>query len=143
MDMSKPILSTEKALEKRVSDTLTRLGYLNWHNDPTTMPGIPDRYVRGGTFIEFKHEPTFEKAMRGFDRQRTFMNKLESGGDEAWACALIGNRLYFEPWRVWKKREAMPDRRTTPYLGYSPWSLVDPIGVDTATIKIARLLRST
>lgn len=101
---------SETWLEKKLAAGLTARGLLNFHMSDPTKPGIPDRYVVGGNWIEVKQGKTFADLRSGFDRQRTFLDKLEHG-DNTFVCALWQQNnftlpmLFLEYWRVWKRRE--------------------------------------
>lgn len=103
--MSTKRASNENALEKRVAAALRSLGLYSHHNDATTYPGIPDRYVVGGQWIEFKREATTKATIKSLDRQRKWLDALHQAGDKPWVCCWIDGFMYFEPWHVWKLRE--------------------------------------
>lgn len=130
---SRPICATEKALEQRVAGVLTDNHYFNFHNDPTMMPGIPDRYVVRGCWIEFKNEPTFDATKRSLNRQRKWLNILDNAGDQALVCVLIGNELYFESWSVWKLREQRKIGRLTVMMG-SPFRVKTVDDIDAVIV---------
>jgi hypothetical protein len=105
---------SEKWLELRLAEALTRHGLRNFHMSSPALPGIPDRYVVGanGLWIEVKQGKSIADLIRGFDRQRTFLTALHRGGDAACVCALWqppqGSylpRLFLEPWQRWLLRE--------------------------------------
>lgn len=100
----------EAALEARLSKILDQSGLLNWHNDPEMYPGIPDRYVVGGNWIELKVEPSFQRTMAKIERQRAWLDKLTEAGDMTWVVALVKGKigqdplLYAESWVTFKQR---------------------------------------
>lgn len=101
----------ENWLEKKLAVALEDHGKQSFHMSDQSKPGIPDRYVTGmnGLWIEVKQGATFDALVKGFDRQRAFMNKLYRAGDNTWVCALLQSkgerRLYLEPWSQWLLRE--------------------------------------
>jgi len=86
--------STEAAFEKRFAKALTRLGLLSYHTSEKFISGIPDRYVVGGNWIEFKAIPYTGKRqitpVRFFSAsQKLWMNRLGEAGDRVWVCILF------------------------------------------------------
>lgn len=118
---TRPICATETVLENLVAASLSRFSF---HNDPTVMPGIPDRYVVGGNWIEFKNEITFDRTSKALNRQRKWLSLLHNASDKAWVCALIGELLYLEQWNVWREREKRRIGRLV-QMGGSPFSVTN------------------
>lgn len=109
---------TENTFERTVCAWLTKQGILNFHQDHKFKGGVPDRYVAGGNWIEFKRV-LFVGGARGSHfnvdltkqfsgRQRTFMDRWDLQGDRTWACVLVLSREYprmiLEPWRYYLAR---------------------------------------
>jgi len=110
---------SEKWLELRLARALEARGLSNFHMSSPSLPGIPDRYVIGanGLWVEVKQGESYSELRSGFDRQRTFLTKLDRGGDGACICALwqppqdhFNRRLFLEPWSVWLERERQASR---------------------------------
>ena len=74
----KPRIPRESAFEKTVCDAL---GLYSRHMSDR-LAGVPDRYVAGGTWIEFKVNGKPSK-----EQQRT-MERLVQAGDNVWVCTL-------------------------------------------------------
>lgn len=134
---------SEKWLELRLAEALTRHGLRNFHMSSPSLPGIPDRYVIGanGLWIEVKQGESIADLIRGFDRQRTFLSALHKGGDAACVCALWQPpqspylpRLFLEPWEMWltRERRAGQGRRWDKYEGMyrSPAPMDKPADLD-------------
>lgn len=88
----KPRIPRESAFEKTVCDAL---GIYSRHMSDR-LAGVPDRYVAGGTWIEFKvnGRPTME--------QNRTMDGLVRAGDKVWVCTLKvgkdGSKIILEKW---------------------------------------------
>jgi hypothetical protein len=100
------VFTNEAHLEKVAATKLVGLGVMSFHNDPGTYPGIPDRYIAGGNWIEFKRAATIQAANRSIDRQRAFINRLVRAGDRVWVCVAVPGLLYLESWEDWNSRIA-------------------------------------
>lgn len=109
---------TENTFERTVSAWLTKQGIMNFHQDHKFVGGVPDRYVAGGNWIEFKRI-LFVGGARGSKfnsdmtkqftaRQRTFMDRWDAQGDRTWVCVLVLSqeypRMILEPWRYYMYR---------------------------------------
>lgn len=140
---------SEKWLELRLASALTQAGFQNFHMSDPTKPGIPDRYVigAGGLWIEVKQGKTMMSLSRGFDRQRTFMNYLQRGGDKPFICALWQSapdyeypRLFLEGWGVWTRRERYQIGDFTSVNG-SPFAIDHPNAFMERLSEFAHTLR--
>jgi len=86
--------STEATFEKRVADVLKKLGLFSYHVAERWYAGIPDRYVVGGNWIEFKVIPcSGTRAVNPYrlfkPGQRNFLDKFAKSGDRTWACVMF------------------------------------------------------
>lgn len=126
--------TSEARLESRLASELTQAGLLTWHNDPQYMPGIPDRYVGGGNWIELKFETNFGSASRALNRQRTFLNMLEKHNEGVYVMVYLtaSKLLFIEPWHQWKMREAHYPAPMAMYdkIGNSPCSCERPADIN-------------
>lgn len=93
--------TSEKDLEDKVARALTASGVLTFHVDPSTYPGLPDRYVAGGNWIEFKYAKTWARVNKDLNRQRTWLNKLYAAGEGVFVCAYVPGRIFFGTWGQW------------------------------------------
>lgn len=103
--------TTEARFEKRVADNL---GVFSYHCSEKNFAGVPDRYVAGGNWIEFKVIPCSSSRAVNPKRlfrieQRRWLSKLDAQGDRSWACVMFqasgGAYIVLEPWRVFDERE--------------------------------------
>lgn len=86
--------SIESRFERRVADALKKLGLFSYHVAERWYAGIPDRYVVGGNWIEFKVIPCSGtravNPIRLFKpAQRNFLDKFAASGDRTWACVMF------------------------------------------------------
>lgn len=110
--MKRQRVYSEKWLEMKLAEALTRNGLANFHMSAPALPGIPDRYVIGasGMWIECKQGSSFAEMSRDLDRQRRFLMALDKGGDFPAVCALLQRPgrmsvLFLEPFFTWRARE--------------------------------------
>ena len=103
---------SEKWLETKLAEALTRHGLANFHMSAPALQGIPDRYVIGasGMWIECKQGASFAEMSKDLDRQRRFLMALDKGGDFPAVCCLLQRpgrmkHLYLEPFGLWLSRE--------------------------------------
>lgn len=85
---------SEAVFEGKFAKCLTAIGLYNYHTADQFKPGVPDRYVVGGNWIEFKAIPySGNRAItpeRFFDPvQKNELTRLHDGGDRAWVCILF------------------------------------------------------
>ncbi len=121
--------SIESRFEKRVAEVLKQLGLFSYHVAERWYAGIPDRYVVGGNWIEFKVVPCSGKRRVNPYRlfspgQRNFLDKFSKSGDRTWACVM------FQPY------EGEPYMVLLPWHDFrehGSWSMdqVEDWGVDT------------
>jgi hypothetical protein len=100
--------STEHRFEQRVANCLTEMGIWNYHACPDWSPGIPDRYLQGGRWIEFKslaYRDSFTWKYRIFpNEQGRKLEELWRAGDKPYVCILLHHdddehpRLLLQPW---------------------------------------------
>ena len=86
--------STEAAFEKRFTKALTKAGRTTFHTSEKYVSGIPERYVCGGIWIEFKAIPwTGKRAInpiRHFSpAQKMWMGRFNKAGDTVYGCILL------------------------------------------------------
>jgi hypothetical protein len=140
--------STEAALENRLADVLKSIGHRSHHNDPTMYKGIPDRYVMGagGLWIEVKYENSWQKLTNGFERQRAWLDLIAASNDLAFVYGFLktkenwnANKLYFEPWRVFKERGYRCFTFDANYQG-SPYKIVSYDDINDATKATMKII---
>lgn len=105
--------STEARFEARVAEVLKSLGLFSYHVAERWYAGIPDRYVVGGNWIEFKVVPCSGKRsvnpVRLFKpHQRNFLDKFSASGDRTWACVMFQPEngephMVIQPWHRFSK----------------------------------------
>lgn len=100
--------STEGRQEKRVAQILSDFGLFSYHTADRFTPGVPDRYMVGGTWIEFKilacrgNRPIF--LTRGFTpAQKNWLKNLHDKGDFTFGCIFVypevgDPRMILRPW---------------------------------------------
>jgi hypothetical protein len=145
---------SEKWLELKFAEAMTRNGLRNFHMSAPALPGVPDRYVVGanGLWVEIKQGESFESLSSGFDRQRTFLTALDRGGDSAAVCALLQrpnrtSKLFLEPWYTWLEREhrfkksGQWDRKE--HIWNSPLLFTEPLEMAEAFDNFASHMRAT
>ncbi len=104
---------TEYRFEERFGEALTSLGVLNHHACPVWEPGIMDRYVAGGRWIEFKSLAYDRSCMPwnafSLDQKRK-MQEFSDAGEKVWVCVLLcheddgdDDRILLRPWPEFKK----------------------------------------
>lgn len=101
---------SEATFEGKFAKSLKRLGLYNWHTADNFKPGVPDRYVVGGNWIEFKAIPyvgTRQITPTRFFKpaQQNELTRLHEAGDRAWVCILFqpeqgDARVLLCPWVV-------------------------------------------
>jgi hypothetical protein len=102
-NLKRPRRVTEKSFEDAFGRALEACGRANWHMGMREA-GWPDRYVRGGIWIEFKSLEVFGKD-NGTDKdQRVKMTELQAGGDKVFYCAVSQKRVICAPWHAIKGR---------------------------------------
>lgn len=85
---------SEATFEGKLAKALKARGLYSWHTSDQFKPGVPDRYVVGGNWIEIKAIPyTGKRAItpvRFFAPcQKNELDRLHERGDRAWACILF------------------------------------------------------
>lgn len=104
---AKPARSTESAVEKAWVKTWKDLGIYSRHMSDA-VPGLPDRYIRGGNWVEFKSlyrvrgEFTFGEGLS--PEQIRCCDDLTKAGDSVFYVAQLdgwkhGKRYIYMPWR--------------------------------------------
>ncbi len=96
--------TTEKSFERSFSE---KLGVYSRHMSDA-MPGLPDRYVPGGIWIEFKSIVFKRDVAFGAGltvEQEREMTRLSDGGDDVFYCALLQHEngckmIWLVNWRV-------------------------------------------
>ena len=106
---------TENVFERAICAWLNKQGIMNFHQDHKFRGGVPDRYVAGGNWIEFKRvlfvassrnsRYNVDLTKQFSARQKTFLHKWNEQGDRTWVCVLILSQQYprfvLEPWDYW------------------------------------------
>lgn len=108
-----PQSTTEARFEKRVADCLEKIGLMSFHTSEKYVAGIPDRYVVGGNWIEFKVYPCGGgrrvNAHRLFsEQQKNYLSAFHRNGDRTWVAVMfqpIHSDAYIviEPWRSFRQ----------------------------------------
>lgn len=86
--------TTEARFEKRVASCLAELGLMSYHTSEKYYAGIPDRYVVGGNWIEFKILPcggrrSVSPRSKFKPQQKQYLSKFHENGDRTWACIMF------------------------------------------------------
>lgn len=113
---AKPTRSTELSVEKLWAATWKAMGVYSRHM-ADAVPGLPDRYIKGGCWVEFKSlyrvrgEFTFGEGLSA-EQIRTCSDLWEAG-DVVFYCAQLdgwsrGKRYVFMPWNLVKSRMGLP-----------------------------------
>lgn len=87
-----PRKSTEAQFERKIAKHLDTLGIFSYHVSEKSYMGIPDRYVCGGRWIEFKQAAVISGVtpMRLFSPgQIKFMDRFLEAGDTPYVCILF------------------------------------------------------
>ena len=87
-----PRKSTEAQFERKIAKHLDALGIFSYHVSEKSHMGIPDRYVAGGRWIEFKQAAVIHSftPMRLFSPgQIKFMDRFLEAGDTPYVCILF------------------------------------------------------
>lgn len=99
---------TEAKYEKRFATALAKLGQFSYHTAERFYLGIPDRYVAGGRWIEFKRVTW--AGVRAVSPIRQFsgpqirtLDKFTEAGDDCWVAIVFQTpegmlRSCFLPW---------------------------------------------
>jgi len=85
---------SEATFEGKFGKGLKVRGLYSWHTSDQFKPGVPDRYVVGGNWIEFKAIPYTGKRAITPERflspaQKNELTRLHESGDRAWVCILF------------------------------------------------------
>lgn len=103
---------TEAKYEKAFAKALAGLGQFSYHTAERFYMGIPDRYVVGGRWIEFKQIKW--AGVRAVSPTRQFsgpqirtLDKFQEAGDETWVAVLFQTpggsmRSMFLPWPMFR-----------------------------------------
>lgn len=98
--------STEASFERRFADRLSEMGIYSRHMSDH-VPGLPDRYVVGGVWIEFKSLYRAKSVFTCFEgmspEQHRTAGDLVKAGDQVFWCALLatndGKKIAFERYK--------------------------------------------
>jgi len=114
---TKGLQKREVAFDKKCGEILQRkLGLWNYKPHERAQPGIPDRYIVGGNWIEFKHMTFFmtkPKEILGAKSRKAFsvpqvrkLDALLQAGDRPFVCVLVSSpvreRVWIEQWDRFK-----------------------------------------
>lgn len=99
--------TSEHAFEERWAEALASVGLYSRHMADRNA-GVPDRYIQGGRWIEFKSlfaaRGKFSLGEGLTTEQHTTCKALAEAEDEVWYCALLesakGRRFIFIPYHV-------------------------------------------
>ena len=103
--------STEAAFERRFAIYLDDMGIMSRHNSDRYEIGIPDRYVVGGNWIEFKvmdiSGKRKVKPLRLFEtEQKNKLTEYHEAGDRSWVAIQFQGKIdpivLFLPWYRFK-----------------------------------------
>lgn len=102
--------SSETQFEAKIAKILHKLDIFSYHVSEKMYMGIPDRYVQGGRWIEFKQcavvkNVTPARFLSG--GQERFLNSFLEAGDKPFVCVLFQFRLkppraILAPWETFK-----------------------------------------
>lgn len=103
---------TEAQYEKHFAGALLDLGVFSYHTAERFYLGIPDRYVAGGRWIEFKQVKWMGKRVVSPIRQLSSsqintLDKFTDAGDKCWVAVLFqtpegDRRSLFMPWQTFR-----------------------------------------
>jgi hypothetical protein len=95
----------------------TRAGILSYHTTDAVQSGIPDRYVTGGRWIEFKiilyaGTRKLDPLVHFSPAQKIWLDNLTKAGDQCWANILFQKsdgeeRFLHMPWHSLRDRGKM------------------------------------
>jgi hypothetical protein len=88
----------EKNFEKTFYKALEACGIPNWHM-AVREAGWPDRYGRGGVWIELKSLDTLGTDNGTSHEQKIKLNELDRAGDRVFYCAKFEDSFILKPWR--------------------------------------------
>lgn len=122
----------ELKYDHKVGERITKvLRLFNYKPSDRFRSGIPDRYIAGGRWIEFKYVHHSLKrnvsTLREFSAvQRTTIEDLIAAGDRVWACIFFdtGNEIlvYMAPWYEYKSDASFSPTRVA---GLASWEWID------------------
>ena len=104
----------ERTFENRVGSILSKLDIYNFHVEDKM--GLPDRYVAGGNWIEFKRTIWNKRGILHImpllrPAQRNRLNMLTRGGDRCWVAvniyAEMHNHVIIKPWVWWTENTSV------------------------------------
>jgi hypothetical protein len=112
-------ISTESQFEARIAKILDKKKIFNYHVSERLYRGIPDRYVQGGRWIEFKQCTVTQKVTPGrflSSPQERKLQEFYDAGDLPYVCVLFlfrldPHRAILRPWETFQ------------YDGYESWSI--------------------
>ena len=87
-----PRRSTEWQFEQMIADILTERGYFHYHVTEKIYSGVPDRYICGGRWIEFKRcfvQRTITPLRLIRYTQKKHMDNFSKHGDIPYVCMLF------------------------------------------------------
>lgn len=93
--------SSEESFERIFVLALHECGYESWHMSCRDK-GWPDRYVRGGIWIEMKSLKRLGKDTQLSTQQRGKLASLSGAGDRCFYLAKWEDSVIFLPWAVAK-----------------------------------------
>lgn len=103
-------VSSETQFENKITKILHKLDIFSYHVSEKRYMGIPDRYVQGGRWIEFKQCAVVKTVTPGrylSRSQERFINDFYEAGDKPYVCVLFQFRLkppkaILEPWETFR-----------------------------------------
>ncbi len=121
-----PRKSSEAQFERKIAKLLTEAGCYSYHTSEKHYDGIPDRYVCGGRWIEFKQATVVRSItpMRLFSKgQIRQMDMFTEHGDDCYVCILFQFRdcepwCVFLSWDFFKLQDGKWDREFIRTWGY-------------------------
>ena len=93
--------SSETSFEEAFSKALFACGWYNHHN-AMREAGWPDRYVRGGRWVELKSLNELGVNSGLSKDQVRIMNALTKGGDQCWYLMKYQKSVIMVPWTVFR-----------------------------------------
>lgn len=99
--------SSEHSFEKAFAVALGNCGLRNWHMS-CREAGWPDRYVKGGIWVEIKSLKWLGKQSELSQDQVAKLNDLARAGDRCYYLAKWEDSFVLVPWAEFKNKEMKP-----------------------------------
>lgn len=93
--------TSEASFEETFAKAALAVGYQSWHMNMGEA-GWPDRYLRGGIWVELKSLVTLGLDNGTSKQQKIKLDELHRAGDRTFYCAKFENTVIFKPWPLIK-----------------------------------------